>query len=315
MSTCHSHHDAFQLRDDRDREERLGEQDERDCEREQRASNAARGRASRSGRRRRRRGRLPTTRGGRAARTCRSGTADVDQVGEEAPARRRARRRARPAAGSAAGTGDRSVSSAESAANPPASDEPDRRRDHEAEVRGVEQDAGRRERVQREEPRRGEERERDEVHAPVAAPAGGGAGRVRERRVQPGCDEHEPEVRGLVLPVHVRRRRREQDGEPDERQREHAREEDQLRAGHSARLLLGEVGVHLAHCQRAVADRRRDALDDRGAHVAGREDAGHARLGQPARAGLGPGDDVAPLVALDLARQPLRARDAPRSGR
>ena len=34
MSRCHSHHDAFQLRDTAIAEERLGEQDERGCERE-----------------------------------------------------------------------------------------------------------------------------------------------------------------------------------------------------------------------------------------------------------------------------------------
>ena len=61
--------------------------------------------------------------------------------------------------------------------------EPDRRRDHEAQVGLVEQHLGHRECMEREEARGGEEPERDEVDAPIAATTGGGAGRVvRGRR-------------------------------------------------------------------------------------------------------------------------------------
>ena len=111
--------------------------------------------------------------------------------------------------------------------------EPDRRRDHEAEVRLVEQDAGRRECVQREEAGGREERERDEVDAPVASPPGRDAGRIRQHGVQGGGDEDEPEVGRVVLPVHVRLGRREQDREPHEGQREQS-DEGQRGAGHRA---------------------------------------------------------------------------------
>jgi hypothetical protein len=86
--------------------------------------------------------------------------------------------------------------------------------------------------VQRQEPRRGEERQRDEVDAAVATAASGDPGGVRERRVEGGGDQYEPEVRGLVLPVHVCRGPGEEDRQSGQRRREQAGDEDQLRADH-----------------------------------------------------------------------------------
>jgi hypothetical protein len=71
-------------------------------------------------------------------------------------------------------------------------------------------------------------------------------------------------------------------------------------------------------CEQALAHRRRDALDGLLAHVAGHEDAGHARL-QPVGVALqrpapgalavphqvGAGEDEAVVVALDDAGAPI----------
>ena len=155
--------------------------------------------------------------------------------------------------------------------------EPDRRRDHEAEVRLVEENAGRRQCVQGEEAGGREERERDEVDAPVAAPPGRDAGRIGEDGVQRGGDEHEPEVRRVVLPVDVRSRRREQDREPDQRQGEQGRR-GSAASGPTGGRLQSEVRVHVADGKRARPGGRGDALDGAGADVAGGEDAGQAGL-------------------------------------
>jgi hypothetical protein len=65
------------------------------------------------------------------------------------------------------------------------------------------------------------------VDAPVAAAACRDTGGVGEDRVQPGAEKDDPEVRGLMLPVDVRVGSREQDREPDQRQREQSGDEDQ----------------------------------------------------------------------------------------
>ena len=84
----------------------------------------------------------------------------------------------------------------------------------------LEQHARRRERVQPEERRRDEEGERDEEDARVAAPDGHRPGAVGERGADRRGSQHEPEVRGVVLPVHVELRPSHQQGEADQRQRE-----------------------------------------------------------------------------------------------
>ncbi len=62
-----------------------------------------------------------------------------------------------------------------------------------------------------------------------------------------------------------------------------------------------------AHDRRALADRGRAALDRAGAHVAGRVDAGHARLEQALGAGVGAGEDEAVRVARDDVAEPVGA--------
>ncbi len=95
-------------------------------------------------------------------------------------------------------------------------DEAGRRSELEAGVR-PEQDGRRRERVQAEEARACDERERDEQEARVAPPPCRDADRPAERGRERRRSEHEPEVRLLVLPGDVDRRTCEQDGEEDER--------------------------------------------------------------------------------------------------
>ena len=109
--------------------------------------------------------------------------------------------------------------------------EPDRRRELEAGVL-PEQDAGRRERVQAEEACARDERERDEEEASVAASACRHADGVAERGRDRGGREHEPEVRRLVLPALVDDRPGEQEPEEDERRGdEHEQRCDSHRLG------------------------------------------------------------------------------------
>ena len=85
--------------------------------------------------------------------------------------------------------------------------------------------------MEREEAGGREKRERHEMDAAVAASPGCDAGRIRQNRVQPGCQEHEPEMGWFVLPVDVGLGCCEQDREPDERQCEQP-DDGQLRTAH-----------------------------------------------------------------------------------
>ena len=94
----------------------------------------------------------------------------------------------------------------------------------------VEQHARRRERVQREEPRARDQRERHEEQARVRSPMRGLARDERERDVDQRDREDEQEVRRMVLPHDVDARDGQEQGEPDERQRQQRAEEPDPRA-------------------------------------------------------------------------------------
>ena len=66
--------------------------------------------------------------------------------------------------------------------------------------------------------------------------------------------------------------------------------------------------VHESHDQRALADGGRAALDGSGAHVAGRVNAGHARLEQPVGPGVLAGQHEAALVPSHDVAEPFGAR-------
>ena len=97
--------------------------------------------------------------------------------------------------------------------------EPDRRRDGEPGVRGRQQHARRRKRVEAQESRAGQERQRDQGEPSVAMPSRGDVRHVGEDGVHRGRQQDEPEVARLVIPFDVELRLREQQGEPDEGQR------------------------------------------------------------------------------------------------
>ena len=63
-----------------------------------------------------------------------------------------------------------------------------------------------------------------------------------------------------------------------------------------------------AHDRRALADRRRAALDRARADVAGGVDARHARLEQALGPGVGSGEDEPVGVARDDVAEPIGAR-------
>ena len=94
--------------------------------------------------------------------------------------------------------------------------ESQRRRELEPGVR-AEQHARRRQRVQAEEGRAGDERERDEEEPPVASPARSGRHAEPERGGDESGPEHEPEVRRVVLPRSVDRRAREEQHQQEQR--------------------------------------------------------------------------------------------------
>jgi hypothetical protein len=100
----------------------------------------------------------------------------------------------------------------------------DRRRHREARVGRFEHHARCRERVEAEEAGRGEERERHEVHARVPTSRGRGDHRVGDHGVDHRGAEHEPQMRGMVLPTPVERRPRDEQEQPDQRQRDETRE-------------------------------------------------------------------------------------------
>ena len=102
-----------------------------------------------------------------------------------------------------------------------------RRRDLEARVL-AEQDTRCRESVQAEKARARDERKRDEEETGVPPPPCGDADRVSEGCRDRGRGEHEPEVRGLVLPSLVDGRPRQQEPE------QHERSGDQHEPGGSA---------------------------------------------------------------------------------
>ena len=215
------------LRPSADRDHRLREQDEGDREAEQQPRAALRGRARGSGRPRRRRAPRRRATGRRAGTTAGPGRPSRSPRGR-APATRSSTPRARSAALARAASAARARwSSAESAASAAASKSPTGVAITKPRFGLSRSTSGRRQRVQGEEPGGGEEGERHEVDAPVAAAACRDTGRVGEDRVEPGADEDEPEVRRLVLPVDVRVGSREQDREPDQRQREQSGDEGQ----------------------------------------------------------------------------------------
>ena len=94
----------------------------------------------------------------------------------------------------------------------------DRRRDDEARVRRVEEDARRRERVESEEPCAHEEGERDEEEPRIRPAPRGVARGDAERDVRESDREDEPEMGGVVFPLDVETRLGEQEPEPGERQ-------------------------------------------------------------------------------------------------
>ena len=107
-------------------------------------------------------------------------------------------------------------SSEAAAAKSAARSKPDRRRQLEAGVR-AEQHARGGERVQAEERRARDERERDQEEPCVASPASSRRDAEPERRRHERRAEDEPEVRGMVLPVPVDRGACEQHDEKEER--------------------------------------------------------------------------------------------------
>ena len=104
-------------------------------------------------------------------------------------------------------------------------DEPGGRRQHEPAVRPVEHHAGRGQRVQRQEPRAREQHHRHQEEPFVAAPPRDLAHDQAEGHVEQGDAEHEPEVRWMVLPMHVERRESQHQGQPRERDDQRGREE------------------------------------------------------------------------------------------
>ena len=111
-------------------------------------------------------------------------------------------------------------STAEAAANAPASDQADRRREHEPGAAAVDDDVRRRQRVQPEEPGADQEGEPDQQQPRVAPAPAGLADRDRQRPVGHARGQHDPEVRGIDFPAHVERRRGAQDDYQHERERQ-----------------------------------------------------------------------------------------------
>ena len=97
--------------------------------------------------------------------------------------------------------------------------QPDGRRDHEARVLAADEHTRRRERVQGEEARAGDEGEPDQEQAGVAPAQRGLTDRVAEPGADDAGGEHDPEMRRVVLPAQVEARGSEQDAERDERKR------------------------------------------------------------------------------------------------
>ena len=104
-------------------------------------------------------------------------------------------------------------------------DEPGGRGQHEPAVRSVEHHAGSGQRVQRQEPRAREQHHRHQEEPFVAAPARDLAHDQAEGHVEQGDAEHEPEVRWMVLPMHVERRESQHQGQSRERDDQCGREE------------------------------------------------------------------------------------------
>ena len=123
----------------------------------------------------------------------------------------------------------------------------DRRRDHEAGVRMVEQDLRRRERVQREEPGARDQRERDQEQTRVRSPTCRLARDEGERDVDQRDDQHEEEVRWMMFPLHVDARDGEEQDQPGERQRQQHAEEPELAGGPARFLRRSERGLR-ARC-------------------------------------------------------------------
>ena len=69
--------------------------------------------------------------------------------------------------------------------------------------------------------------------------------RVAKARADEACDEHDPEVGGVVLPVPVEIRRREEDAEDDERHCARRKNGEQMPA------VFRPAAGHLVDCPRA----------------------------------------------------------------
>ena len=98
------------------------------------------------------------------------------------------------------------------------SDQSDRRGEDEARVLAAHEDAGRRERVQAEEPRAEQERKPDQQQAGIAAPPRGLRDRERQGCARGAREEDDPEVGWVLLPVLVDGRDAAQQDDEGERQ-------------------------------------------------------------------------------------------------
>ena len=135
--------------------------------------------------------------------------------------------------------------------------EADRSGQHEAAVRAAEHHAGRGQRVQGQEAGAGEQDHRHQEEPLVAAAAGDLADDQAEHDVQRRDDGHQPEVRRMVLPVHVQRRPAEQQGEAGDR-------DDQRGCEEHRRGPRGSSGFHLLimpGCSRSSMARPTRAAD------------------------------------------------------
>jgi hypothetical protein len=92
--------------------------------------------------------------------------------------------------------------------------------DDEAGVGAGQQHPGRGERVDREEAGAGQQRQRHQEQAGVAPVPGRVACRIRERRADHPCGQHQPEVRRVMLPARVERRLGDEQPEAGERDEE-----------------------------------------------------------------------------------------------
>ena len=96
-------------------------------------------------------------------------------------------------------------------------EQPDRRCDLEAGVLLLQEHARGRERVQAQESRSGEERERDEQDAGIAAPSCRLCHQEPDQEAERGREQHEPEVGRMMLPLDVQAGNAEEEEETRQR--------------------------------------------------------------------------------------------------